>query len=303
MTRMRTIRRGAWIALGCLLLVGFTECGVDPLDTDRDGIGAGDQCVDVPGPASRAGCPLGRWRLENTNAASPSADVVVDYASLGFDPVTGDWNGDGTDTLGVFDPFTATYLLRNQVTPGPAQRTFRFGRAGTVRPVVGDWDGDGVDTVGLWDPTTGRWSLRNANSAGAADRSFVFDPNADAPFDWPVVGDWDGDGVDTVGVWNRGRWRLRNTNSPGSADLDFSYGGSDPTRRPVVGDWNGDGVDTVGVRDHSTKEWILRNTNDAGRGDLKFTFGPAAELGRPLIAVVGDWNGDGVDSIGVRNPA
>jgi hypothetical protein len=59
------------------------------------------------------------------------------------------------------------------------------------------------------------------------------------------VGDWNGDGKDTIGVFRSGRWFLRNTNTTGVADQTFSYGLPDDV--PVVGDWNGDGTTTVGV--------------------------------------------------------
>jgi hypothetical protein len=44
------------------------------------------------------------------------------------------------------------------------------------------------------------------------------------PSDYPVVGDWDGDGTTTVGVKRRSRWLLRNSNQAGAPDLDFPYG-------------------------------------------------------------------------------
>src|SRR5262249_51153837 len=51
-------------------------------------------------------------------------------------------------------------------------------------------------TVGTFDPTSGNWFLRNSNSAGPFDFGFVFGlPN------WrPVVGSWNGSGVQTIGV-------------------------------------------------------------------------------------------------------
>jgi len=47
-----------------------------------------------------------------------------------------------------------------------------------------------------------------------------------APGFYPQAGDWDGDGIDTVGLYNptTGQWLLRNTNTTGSADIVFVYG-------------------------------------------------------------------------------
>jgi hypothetical protein len=53
------------------------------------------------------------------------------------------------------------------------------------------------------------------------------------------VGDWNGDGIDTIGVYvpSTGVWFLKNTNAPGSADLTFVYG--PPNVIPVTGNWDG----------------------------------------------------------------
>jgi hypothetical protein len=54
-----------------------------------------------------------------------------------------------------------------------------------------------------------------------------------------VRGDWNGDGVDTIGIYlaSTGTWFLRNTNSPGAADLVFGYGPANAV--PLTGNWDG----------------------------------------------------------------
>ncbi|MDH3753040.1 MAG: hypothetical protein OEU32_04125 [Acidimicrobiia bacterium] len=107
----------------------------------------------------------------------------------------------------------------------------------------------------------------------------------------PVVGDWNGDGIDTVGYRNGNVWYLRNSNSAGAADVTpFAFGaGAD---QPVVGDWDGDGIDTIGVRQGNT--YLLRNSNSPGPVDISFPYGKSTDQ-----AVVGDWDGDGDDTITV----
>ena len=53
-----------------------------------------------------------------------------------------------------------------------------------------------------------------------------------------MVGDWDRDGVDTVGVFRPGDTTvyLRNTNSTGKADESYVFGVSSWT--PVAGTWS-----------------------------------------------------------------
>jgi hypothetical protein len=100
---------------------------------------------------------------------------VFVYGAPGWIPVVGDWNGSGTTTIGVVDPATMTWRLRDLNSPGaPDIAPFRFGAPGWV-PVVGDWNGDGVTSVGAIDPQTGVWYLRNENSAGPPDAgTFAF---------------------------------------------------------------------------------------------------------------------------------
>jgi hypothetical protein len=82
--------------------------------------------------------------------------------------VVGDRDGNGTVTVGVVDPATMTWYLRNENSAGaPDAGPFPFGAPGW-RPVVGDWNGDGTTTVGAAAPN-GTWYLRNSNSAGGPD--------------------------------------------------------------------------------------------------------------------------------------
>ena len=65
--------------------------------------------------------------------------------------------------------------------------------------------------------------------------------------DLPVVGDFNRDGVDDVGVYRSGKFLL---DSNGNRVLDahdkvFELGG--PGDLPVVGDFNGDGTDEIGI--------------------------------------------------------
>lgn len=59
-------------------------------------------------------------------------------------------------------------------------------------------------------------------SAGVPDVApFVFWAGAGS---YPVVGDWDADGDDTVGYKKGTTWSLNNDNDTGPADLTFSFG-------------------------------------------------------------------------------
>jgi hypothetical protein len=144
---------------------------------------------------------------------------------------------------------------------------------------VGDWDGDGFDTVSVYRPSESRVFVMNELGAdggglGAAEFDFVFGNPGDAPF----VGDFDGDGVDSVGLYREstGYAYLRNSLTSGIADLEFFFG--DPGDRFVAGDWDGDGVDSPGVFRPSVETMFFRFVNGPGVADATMTWGEAHYL-------------------------
>ena len=201
------------------------------------------------------------------------------------------------DTVGTFDPTTATWYLRNENSAGGEDiAPFQYGAPGWT-PITGDWNGDGVTTIGVVDPTSATWYLRNENSAGGADVTAPFAYGAPG---WvPVVGNWTGGHSDGIGMFDSstGTWYLRNEDSAGTPDIaPFQYGA--PGWIPVVGDWNGSGVTTIGVVDPATMTWYLRSSNSAGAPTITpFQFGEPG-----WIPVVGDWSNNGTTTIGVIDP-
>jgi hypothetical protein len=201
-----------------------------------------------------------------------------------------------------------TWLLRNSLSGGNATTRFVYGSAQDHQHVTGDWDGNGTRTPGIVRAVGGNyfWYLRNSNSGGPTDVTpFSYgrsQPGA-STYDVPVVGDWDGDGKDGIGVVRQAatgapRWLLRNPTTGGAAQHDFGYG-TPADYSFVVGDWDGNGTDTPGLvrRSYPARPtWLLRNANSSGGAQLQFPYGSANE---PEIAVAGDWDGDGKDGIGV----
>ena len=124
------------------------------------------------------------------------------FSGAAWEPVAGDWNGDRQDSIGMFDPSTATWYLKNTNNPGaPDVPAFRYGAPGWI-PVVGDWDGDGTTTVGVVDPRSETWYLHNVNMQGAPD----YTPFAYGAPGWmPLAGNWRGiaTGLHTVTRANR----------------------------------------------------------------------------------------------------
>jgi hypothetical protein len=233
---------------------------------------------------------LSNFYLKNT-ASTGYADQTFNYGpgNSGWITLTGDWDGDGSDTIGMYNPTTSTFYLRNSNSGGFANVSFAYGPAGGGwTPLVGDWNGDGTDTIGLYNPTTSTFYLRNSNNTGFANTTFAYGP---AGGGWtPIVGDWNGTSTDTIGFYNptTSTFYLRNTNTSGFANTTFAYGPAGGGWTPIIGDWNADGSTTIGLYNPVASNFFLRNSNSTGIADVSFGYGPAGSGWTPLV---GAWNG------------
>lgn len=190
------------------IVLEFGNPGDLPVVGDWNGDG-----VDTPGVFRN-----GHWYLRNSNSTG-AADMSFEFGNPGDSPIAGDWTGDGVDTPGLYRRSDGRVFLRNSNTTGIADIAFFFGDPGDI-PMPGDFTGDGSDSVSLFRPSEQRFYIinrlgSNGGGLGAADYSFLYGN----PGDRPVVGDYDGDGVDSPGVYRAGNWYLRNSNSSGPHDI------------------------------------------------------------------------------------
>ena len=218
----------------------------------------------------------GALYLKNSNT-NGFADIAINYGLGGDYPVVGDWDGNGTDTFGVYRD--GTFLLRNSNTLGFANITVAFGSPGD-QPIAGDWNNDGVDTIGVYRSATGTFLLRNSNTPGPADLTFALGNAGDVG----IAGDWNGDGTDTTGVFrpSNGVIFLKNTNATGFADISLNYGL--PGDQPVVGDWDNNGTTTIGI--YRNARFYLRNSNTNGFANIFVDLGNVGDM-----PIAGDWDG------------
>lgn len=232
------------------------------------------------------------YLLRNTNSeGSPDVAFSLTSQQSGDLPVSGDWNGDGVDTIGFYRPSNGSFYLRNSNSSGLADISFPFGEA-EDRPVAGDWNEDGVDTIGVYRPSNGSFYLSNSNKTGCCNYQFAYGNFEDLP----VAGDWNNSGTDTIGVYrpSTSQFFLRDTNSAGAPDYSFGFGKSNDDL-PVAGDWDENGYFSVGVYRQSTGEWFLDNDLPASE-PVSYIF-PFGTLGH-TVPIVGDWNNSGTDTIG-----
>jgi subtilisin family serine protease len=209
--------------------------------------------------------------LRNTlTAGSPTATLTLGAVGR---VLVGDWDGNGTDTLGYRSG--NTFQLTNRTDGQGPFVTFAYGNH-LDAPISGDWDGDGIDTVAIRRGNS--YYLRNSHAGGGADLTYAYGTHTDTP----VTGDWDGNGTDTPGVRRGNSYFLRNAHAGGAADHAFSYGTYGDT--PVTGDWDGNGTDTPGIRRDGA--YYLRLSNTSGPAHIVFGYGDAA-----AVPIVGNWDG------------
>ncbi|MDY5127581.1 N-acetylmuramoyl-L-alanine amidase [Actinotignum sp. SLA_B059] len=214
------------------------------------------------------------------NGWGRTADIVMDYGLRGDEILTGDWNGDGRDTLAIRR--SNIFHVRDNLTSGVATRVFSFGRAGD-EVFVGDWDGDGVDTFAV---RRGNLLLvRNSLTSGPADAVYCFGNPGDT---W-LVGDWNGDGVDTLAV-RRGNVFIFTDNLATSAvSAEMAYGNP------------GDEVLAAKIEPQRSTLVVRRGNVYVVRGPLSgpevvedVTYGRHSDM-----VIFGDWDGQGGQTLGV----
>ncbi len=196
----------------------------------------------------------------------------------GLIPLTGDWTGTGHLGIGAYDPSTATFYLRNELSAGPADvaKPFQFGAPGWI-PLTGDWTGTGHTGIGAYDPSTATFYLRNELSAGPPDVAKPF--QFGAPGWIPLTGDWTGTGHTSIGAFDptTGIFYLRTQLNGGPPDAASPFAFGTAGWVPVTGDWNGLGHAGIGVFDPGSGTLFQRNELSAGPSDATTPF----QLGAP----------------------
>ncbi len=257
----------------------------------------------------------------------------VRFGIRGGIPLAGDFNGDGKFEVGFFKNGQWFIDLNDNGIWDAGDLWAKLGHKGD-RPVTGDWDGDGKTDIGIYGPAWPRDPRAVVHEPGLPDPqndntgvpknmprephhmasgsrtmklTSTGKPRADLidhvffyglPGDYPLVGDWNGDGTDTIAVFRDGKW-YRDVDGDGKwskTDYRGQYGQKGDV--PVVGDFNGDGIDELGIFRDGT--WYIdTNANGVIDGeDQVFKLGEKGD-----IPVVGDFNGDGKSDPGVYHAA
>ena len=247
------------------------------------------------------------------------------FGMIGGIPLAGDFDGDGIDEIAIYhDGYWMIDINKNG--RWDAEDLIAHLGDGEDQPVVGDWDGDGKEDIGIYGPawdrdaeaiakepglpnpdnqiagkyknipptthdsTTGarymKLSAYGQQRADVIDHVFGLDDHERTA----VTGDWNGNGIRSIGTFENGQWKL-DVNGDGEfdyADTYATFGKSGDI--PLVGDWDGDGIEQIAVYRSGT--WIVDSNQNYQIDATDLTFQHGGDLDQP---VVGDWDGDGRD--------
>jgi len=271
----------------------------------------------------------GSWFCDYS-VQSGFGDAAVDTSLTGFgnagaQPFAKDVNGDGiVDMVVAQDAGAGAYqwVAAHSVNDGSGKglmssttttAVYPFGTvAGSCGNLMGDVNGDGIQDC-LTINANFNWYAQLSTAAGIGGGAFQGPVQFGlATDDHPILGDFDGDGYDDLGIYR--------TNATGNILWKSSAGGvlgagavgptgqigGGPTDYLLIGDLNGDAyADAVMVRRTGTGliQWFGL-IND-GTGDLNYynpgttivSFGNDDGNDTPML---GDINGDGYDDIVVN---
>ena len=263
--------------------------GGDPLHqrapVDINGDGRTDYVV------VRAAGGVGSQLTWLTQFAGGNPFASRDWGISGDEPITGDYDGDGSDDMTVFRPSNGTFYIIQSETL--TMRIEQFGQSGDDPTIVGDYDGDGRDDLAVYRPgASSTWFYKTSPSA--VFRSVEWGQTGDTP----APGDYDGDGRADFVVRRadgaNGRFWQRLSGGSFTTEL-FGLSGDSV----VPGDYDGDGKTDLAVYRNSggVYVWDFEPSGTAGSTIVSDTWGITGD-----ISAQGDYDGDGRTEYTVWRP-
>jgi RHS repeat-associated protein len=261
-----------------------------------------------------------------TNAGDPSGGV---WNQAGAQTLVGDFDGDGKTDVALRNPSSGWGTTPIFFSNGDG--TFRYTNvadpsgwvwnAKGAQTLIGDFDGDGKLDVALR-YTGGGWGTTPiffSNGDGTFRYTNAGDPSGgvwNANGAQTLIGDFDGDGKTDVALryagWTTtpiffsngdGTFRYSNvadpSGSPGSTWSTWNAGGA----QTLIGDFNGDGKTDVALRYKGWGSTPIYFSNGNGTFVYSNVADPSGSVWNASGAetLVGDFNGDGMTDVALRN--
>lgn len=223
------------------------------------------------------------WHIDNIELPGQFSCATVPGGG-GDTRTRADFDGDGKTDFSIYRPDQGIWWVYGS-TEGMAG--YQWGNSTDIL-TPGNFTDDPVTDIGLFRPSA---------IDGVADFYFL-DPISlsgsarywGIPGDIPLIGDYDGNGIDDVGLYRGGYFHI-NYSEPNAAEVSYQFGS--PTDKPLVGDFNGDGKADLAL----FRGGIWYYASAQGDPNSSFT---AVPFGLPTdIPVPADYDGDGTDDIAI----
>jgi hypothetical protein len=191
-------------------------------------------------------------------------------------PLVGDWDGNGIEGIGVYEPASGTFFLKQTASAGNADITVQFGPV-DLTPI--SWyDTVSVpnhDQIGIKSGSTvflnkgfhpGNADIITTTDNVSCDNSYVRQCAYAISNVWTINSRLGMHGIVTAETTDL-RWNITSVaGSSLSTPLNFTFGG--PNAIPLVGDWNGTG-EGIGVYDPVGAVFYLKY--DLSLGDANYS--------------------------------
>ncbi|MBL8852370.1 MAG: hypothetical protein JNK57_00235 [Planctomycetaceae bacterium] len=269
----------------------------------------------------------GQWTFttEDDKGSLKKADISSNFGTLGSQPLVGDFNGDGIDQIAIFKDGYWFIDSNGNGSWDNSDLMIRLGNADD-QAVVGDWDGDGKDDIGIFGPqwqgdeyaisrepglpdrenhrytrpknippmidesVEGSRVLKQGvvgrNRADVIDHVFSFGQEGDVA----ISGDFNGDGITQIGVFNNGAWTIDSNGDGKLDDRDQPFQFGQVGDIPVVGDFDGDGISDLAI--YRAGRWYIDTNGNRQLDAADRVF----EMDGEGYPIAGDFNGDGKDT-------
>ncbi len=166
--------------------------------------------------------------VEKTEALAKAGNTIAWaewWGAPGYQPVSGDYDGDSKSDLAVYHAADGRWYIRTLAGTTIAWATWWGGE--DYQAVPGDYDGDGISDMAVYDKPSGYWFIQSVSGVRIAWGEYWGLPDYT-----PVPGDYDGDGIYDLAVYNEadGLWYIRTL-----AGITILYGESwgAPGYKPV----------------------------------------------------------------------
>lgn len=207
----------------------------------------------------------------------------------GADTVSGDYNGDGTNDMAVYDQGSGSWYILSKSGEVLVWGT-QWGWSG-AETVPGDYNGDGKSDMAVYDQPSGSWYILSTDGGLIAWAQQWGWNGAET-----VPGDYNGDGKDDLAVYdqNSGYWYIYSMDGEALVwGTQWGWSGAET----VPGDYDGDGKDDLAVYDQNSGYWYILSVS----GEV---IAWAKQWGwSGAYTVPGDFNGDDASDLAVFDDA